>query len=204
MTTQNASLTQTTANNYDRRTFLQAMIGAPLALGAMALLPDEAEAAGKTSTIKIGYVNLVVPRLWKSKLRGEGMGHSSGIYNYHLSQKSTYTEVLMVTMGNYRPGQASGKLKIKYRGSLDWTVSRGKVSCYVMATNVPLTVWESAHGQGTRLTKAQATELLKLSTGGKIKYDSLVNWSKATAKTKGAKAVRAWLGSQVVKKIRLK
>ena len=190
-------------NTYTRRAFIQMLLAAPLALGTTTLLPEEAEAAIKT--IKVGYTVLHVPSIWKKRLSGQGRSHGSGIYNYDLVHKGTGVHVLMVTEGNYRIGEARGKASIKYRRAISWKIKRGKVSSLVDAYNVPLIIWESAHGQGYySITEKQAKELLKISTGGRIKYATLVKWSKAKAKSKGAKAVRAWVGAKVVKKIKIR
>ena len=45
--------------------------------------------------------------------------------------------------------------------------------------------------------------LLKLSTGGKIKYSKLVKWSRKKAIKKGNKAVKAWVGSKVIKSVKV-
>ena len=44
---------------------------------------------------------------------------------------------------------------------------------------------------------------MKLSTGGKIKYSKLVKWSRKKAIKKGNKAVKAWVGSKVIKSVKV-
>ena len=192
----------TLPNAYTRRAFIQTMLAAPLALGATALMPEEAEA--KTKTFRVGYTYLYAPSIWK-RLSGYGRTHGSGVYNYDLVHKGTGIHVLMVTEGNHRIGEAKGKISIKHRRALSWTIKRGKVLSQVDAYNVPLIIWESFHSQGyNTVTEAQAKELLKISTGGRIKYATLIKWSKSKAEKQGAKAVRAWVGAKVVKKVKIK
>ena len=197
-------------HNYSRRTFLQALLGAPLALGAAVLAPEDAEAA--TKVIRAGNTYLYVPAIWKSRLEGTlwefaaGLGMNPGgdtTNNYALNHKGTRVEVLCVSYDSFK--WPSGKLKRSYKGSLRWKFRRGEAVSEVNAYNVPLIIWESVHGQNSySITKKQAKELLKISTGGRIKYATLVKWSKAKAKSKGAKAVRAWVGAKVVKKIKIR
>ena len=196
-------------NTYTRRAFIQAVLAAPLALGATALVPEEAEAA--TKVMKVGPAVLRVPSIWKKRLIITGRGHTSGVvvgeFKYRPYANFPYESqcpVIYYGYNAYEKGGA-GRRRIKYKGDLMWDVSKGNKSITLQAFNVPLTIWECAHGQGYySITEKQAKELLKISTGGRIKYATLIKWSKAKAKSKGAKAVRAWVGAKVIKKVKIR
>ena len=189
-------------NPYTRRAFIQTMLAAPLALGATVLMPEEAEAKTFWSGNNNFSIKFTVPNSWGKWLVNRGSGHWSGVVTGHYVHKSSQVGVFNYQFNVYDKG-GTGKPKIKRTGSLEWKLWKGKRDVTFEAINVPLEVWESAHGQGYfTITERQAKELLKISTGGRIKYATLVKWSKAKAKKQGAKAVRAWIGAKVVKKIR--
>lgn len=175
----------------------------------MAILPEEAEAA--TKVIKAAQSTyLHVPRIWKTKLTGMGSIHpNSGTCRFGLTHKGSGVEVFVVNEDMRYAKKASGKTIRKYQGYRSgvygWTVRRGKANCYVYTTNIPLTIWKSAHGQGYyRISEKDAKELLKITIGGKIKYASLITWSEAKARKQGGKAVKSWVGKKIVKKIQIK
>ena len=194
---------------YTRRTILRAAIGAPFVLGAMALLPEEADAAQRkiVNGKRPFCVTLYVPSTWKA-LRLDIPGDATegwfacNTLRYRTSKcdgPSVLSYYFDIVAG------PDGKPTIKRVGPLEWKLTKGKRKVVVSAGNTPLQIWDWAHGNsGFSLTKAKAKQLLKISTGGKIKYETLVKWSRAKAKTRGEKAVRAWVGSKVVKKIRFK
>ena len=203
------TISQKSENTYTRRAFIQTMLAAPLVLGAAALLPEEAEAAG--GVIKMDYIRLHVPTIWKKRVKWHEAGYANsrlhGELRYHASGSKKTSVVIASCKFSWRSTagvpthvKPSGKLKIKYSG-FGWNVSRGPRLRFSMR-NIPLLVWDSKHGNSSvSLTKTQAKELLKIATGGRIKYDTLIKWSRDKAKDKGAKAQRAWIGSKVIKKI---
>lgn len=136
-----------TGHTFTRRGFVRMMVAVPLVCGAMATTPTKDEAA-TTKTIKVGYTRLIVPKIWKQKLRGIGMGHTSGVYNYHLKHKKTGVGVLILVEDPHRVGETRGNVSRKRAGALSWQVKRGKVSTLIDAYNVPYVVWQSAHGEG--------------------------------------------------------
>ena len=66
-------------NTYTRRAFIQTLLAAPLALGATALMPEEAEA----KTQALGYITIPQLTSWK-KLKRKSMkvGSNQNLYWY--------------------------------------------------------------------------------------------------------------------------
>ena len=200
-------------HSYTRRAFIQTLLAAPLAFGATALLPEEAEA--KTQTLDY----ITVPQLssWKKiKRKSMMVGNSQKRYWYSFNWKTKsgasmlcYVMELYLSMPKRKEG--SEKPQVTYLGtthgneSLKWRVEMASNIIDVEMVNIPYEVWFDQRRQKPqhRMSVEQAKMLLKASTGGKIKYSKLMKWSKAKAKKQGVKAVKAWVGSKIVKKIRM-
>ena len=195
-------------HSYTRRTFLQALVAAPLVAVGMALAPEEADAASLVTLCK-SLIRIKGPMLWKQKLSTSAQGHTSGVYHIEFYwPKNSYDMALVRYDGMFKKGAAKGKSKFSYQGSdeygVNWKIRRGKATASVFARNIPYLIWQDLHGEGYHsFTKTQAVQLLKLTTGGKISYASLRTWSRSKAIKAGNKAVRAWVGSKIIKHSRL-
>jgi hypothetical protein len=172
----------------------------------MALTPAKAEAAVPLTTICNSCIRIKAPKAWKQKLAVSSQGHTSGVVNIEFYwPKATQSRVpLMRYSGMYKAKDAYGKSTITYRGTdrygVNWTIKRGRISFDVMVRNIPYLIWQCSHGEGDfKFTRRQADQLLKLFTGGKITYTSLIKWSRSKAIKTGGKAVRAWVGRYVIK-----
>ena len=167
------------------------------------------QAQAKTVTLTPGTIKVKGPSLWKKKLSINTYGHTSGYYHTdfdYVLNKAGYERVSVFRVdGMATDAMPSGKIKRKYIGTLAWEIKRGEVSVTVSAFNVPYTVRQSIHGvSATKISKAKAKQLLKISTGGKITYGQLKKWSESTAKAKGKKAVKKWVGKKVIAKTVIK
>ena len=196
-------------HTYTRRMFLRAVIGAPFALGTLAMGPTDAEAAQRkiVDGKRPFLITLTAPSTWK-KLHLDHTGRATGeglAFNTLRYWTSRECGPVVFSYTFHVAAGPDGRPNIKRVGSLKWKLTMGKRKVVVEAENIPLVVWDWAHGNSFfDLSKTKAKQLLKISTGGRIKYETLVKWSRAKAKTRGEKAVRAWVGSKVVKKIRFK
>lgn len=197
---------ETHRTNISRRAFLQGMMSLPLMVAGSVLAPAEVEAATSITTICTSFIKIRGPRLWKSRLYVSSQGHGSGNYHIDLDYKPVRIPVLRFA-GVDRGKKLTGKTRasngrIKSYG-VEWTLKRGSSTVKVDANNVPYIVWKSKKGARNyayNLTDRQAKELLNLSTGGAIKLSTLMKWNEEKARIRGAKAVRKWIGTRVVRK----
>ena len=191
-------------NTYTRRAFIQTLLAAPLALGATALMPEEAEAA--TKTIKIFHViadaKVKAPTSWRKLKYRISMNPDYRLYySCKVGGKTKKIDVLLLGWPSSGPNPTA-KTKVQSNSTLDWQVYSNKGGVHIQANNIPYVIWQNYHGKASnRLSKKQATELLKISTGGRIKYATLIKWSKDKAKKQGEKAVRTWVVAKVLKKV---
>ena len=218
-------------NTYTRRAFIQTLLVAPLALGATALMPEEAEAA----TMKSGEIKLTVPAAWKSKCTLKKTATSvvgNNVCKYYtltfkntkgtILEKRVFASLILSYPKGSKP--ATGKPRITKGNSADnvveWRLIKGNTTLTVaFFWNVPFLLWESYHqdellkGGGycedlphrfKKISDKQAKALLKVTTGGRIKLSQIKKWGKSSQNTvanKSRKFTRAWVGAKVVKKI---
>ena len=197
--------TQDTHEGISRRSFLKGMaalplFALPLSAATTAVTPVTAEAASK-KTIKFDKVKIKAPSVWKKLDVYQGATYELQ-YGPVKPLGDNYYDYVPILFEGYFEGytSATGKPKIKCnKAALSWKISKGGTNFYITAENIPYIVWESAHKTGKwNLTKKQAKTLLKISTGDKIKYSKLIKWSKKKAKSKGKKAIIAWVGKEVL------
>lgn len=198
-------MVQDAREGISRRSFLKGMVtlplfALPLSVATNAATPVQAEAASK-KTIRFDKVKIKAPSVWKKLDVYHGATYELQFGSVRPRGDSYYDYVPILFEGYFEGyTSATGKPKVKRnKASLSWKISKGGTNFYISAENIPYIVWQSAHKTGNwSLTKKQAKTLLKIATGDKIKYAKLVKWSKNKAKSKGKKAVVAWVGKEVL------